>query len=95
VKAEDVIPRMRELEHYGDHPNPRISVESVICLLLGLEEEGITDVLIQERERVADLWRDRYSRVGVKFTAETAISLGFLQGVTFAAAAMKLHEESE
>jgi len=91
VKAEDVIPRMRTLEAQSD--TRTISVESVICELLELDEDGVTDVLRYECTRVVKLWRERYARFDVKFTADTAITLGFLQGVTFAAAATELHQE--
>jgi hypothetical protein len=82
---------MRALEAQSD--TRTISVESVICGLLELDEEGVTDVLQQECMRVVDLWQQHYARFGVKFTAENAIALGFLQGVTFAAAASELHDE--
>ena len=90
VRAAEARPRMRALEEGLRDSDP--SVQEFIAEMVGVDKEGMHEFLVEETQRAMDLYRTHYSRFGLAFTPGLAISLGFLQGVTFAAALAELRQ---
>ncbi len=95
MKAHDVVTRMRSIEDNitGELGQDRPPVDECIAHLAGVELDGLDEALVAEAKRVIVLLEDWYAQYGVRPKAANVAAVGFLQGVTFCAAAQRMREE--
>jgi hypothetical protein len=94
--GRDVATAMRAIEDNitGETGEDAPPLDRVAAVLLGIEFDGLDNVLIAEAKRVVDLQNDWYRRHGVKPTASNVAGIGIVQGITFAVAAQRLSQTS-
>jgi hypothetical protein len=89
-----VATRMRAIEDNitGETGEDAPPLDRVVAVLLGVEYDGLDDVMAEEARRVLALLDDWYAQHGVRPTSANVASLGFVQGVTFAVAAQRARD---
>lgn len=96
VNARDVATRMRAIEDNvsGETGEDAPPLDRVVATLLDIEYDGLDAVMLDECKRVLDLIEQWYRQHGLTRTPQTVAGLGFVQGVTFAVAAQRLHGDA-
>lgn len=94
LKGEDVVREMLNIERAQESAGePNVATGRVIARLAGVDEGDDTDeILMREAARVIALMRNVYAPMGVAPNQLNVAAIGFLQGVTFCAAARRLRE---
>jgi hypothetical protein len=94
MNGRDVATRMRSIEDNisGETGEDAPPLDRVVATLLGVDYDGLDQVLLDEALRVVELLGGWYERHGVRPTASNIAGVGFVQGVTFAVAAQRLSQ---
>jgi hypothetical protein len=97
VDPRDVATRMRAIEDNitGETGEDTPPLDRVVAVLLGVDFDGLDDVLMAEAKRVVDLQNEWYRLHGVQPSAANVAGLGIVQGITFAVAAQRLQADSD
>lgn len=96
LPARDVATRMRAIEDNvtGETGEDAPALDRVVATLLDVEYDGLDAVMLAECRRVLDLIDGWYRQHGLTRTPDTVAALAFVQGVTFAVAAQRAHDDS-
>jgi hypothetical protein len=95
ITGRDVATRMRAIEDNisGETGLDAPALDRVVATLLGIDFDGLDVVLADEGKRVLVLLDDWYRKHGVVPSTANAVGLALVQGITFAVAARRAHDD--